>query len=264
MATFTELLGGLNRTGDNSLSLTIPESWMQGRTTYGGLTSAICYEAAKPLAGDKPLRSAQIAFVGPVGGDVTADARLLRMGKNTAFIGADLLSADGAVAARGLFAFGLHRESSISLAAMSQMPDVAAPETLESFFGGGPAPGFTVNFEMALAFGSRPLSGATTADLGLWLRHSDRKTVDDWTSILAIGDAPPPAAFAMFTTPIRISSMTWAIDILTDDPATEVGWWFARHTAETVQDGYSSQAMTLWNRSGVPIMTGRQTIAVFG
>jgi hypothetical protein len=52
----------------------------QGRTTYGGCSAALCLEAAKRLLRDQrhsagaaelpPLRSAQVAFVGPAGGDV--------------------------------------------------------------------------------------------------------------------------------------------------------------------------------------------------
>ena len=48
----------------------IDEGWMQGRTAYGGISSAVA------LAGtmlrhptETPLRYAQISFVGPVGGD---------------------------------------------------------------------------------------------------------------------------------------------------------------------------------------------------
>jgi acyl-CoA thioesterase len=62
---YTDLLSSIAFGADQSSRVTVPEDWMQGRTTYGGLTAALCLKAALPLAGDRPLRSAQIAFVGP-------------------------------------------------------------------------------------------------------------------------------------------------------------------------------------------------------
>jgi hypothetical protein len=58
--------------------------------------------------------------------------------------------------------------------------------------------------------------------------------------------------------------MTWSIDMLTDEITTDDGWWLIRNVAEQIAGGYSSQAMTLWNRNGRPIMASRQNIAVFG
>ncbi len=261
--TFPALLASLERTRPGELAATVPATWMQGRTTYGGLTAALCHEAARELGGGAPLRSAQVAFIGPVGGRVSVAAAILRTGRSSAFVGADLFGEDGSLAARTLFVFGARRESALVLDAMPAMPDVPGPDALPGFFGGGPAPEFARNFETALAFGPRPVTGASTADIGLWMRHLDRRTPDDMTAILAIGDAPPPAALSLFAQPGRISSMTWSMDILADTLQTMDGWWFARHTAETAAHGYSSQAMTLWNRSGTPIMTGRQTIALF-
>ena len=63
----------------------IAPEWLQGRTAYGGLSAAIALASAKAGYADlPPLRSAQIAFVGPLSGDVTATPALLRRGKNSA------------------------------------------------------------------------------------------------------------------------------------------------------------------------------------
>jgi hypothetical protein len=68
---------------------------------------------------------------------------------------------------------------------------------------------------------------------------------------------------SMFTQPGRISSMTWMAEFLTETITTDAHWFLARHTAQTVRNGYSSQQMLMWNRAGEPVMIGRQTIAVF-
>ena len=55
--------------------ITIPSTWHQGRTAYGGLSSALAYQSAKLVAPDlPPLLTAQIAFSGPLSGEVGFDA----------------------------------------------------------------------------------------------------------------------------------------------------------------------------------------------
>jgi len=260
---YTDLLASIVRDSDTSLRITTPEDWMQGRTIYGGLSAAICFEAAKTLAGDKPLRSAQIAFVGPAGGDLTATAKLLREGKNTAYVSADLMGEAG-IGSHATFVFGAHRDSAFNHWNTPALPEEAGrPEDKVSFFPDGVGPAFTKNFETQFAFGSIPLSGADKADVGLWTRHKDRDAPDDMTALLAIGDMPPPAAMGLLKGPARISSMNWSIDVVAENTNTEDGWWFARHTAETLRNGYSAQNMTLWNQAGKPIFLSRQTVAVF-
>ena len=95
MTTYTELLDGLSRTTDDQLELTIQPDWMQGRTTYGGLTAALSLEAAKLLVDELPIRTAQVAFIGPVGGEVVMVPTLLRRGKNTAFVSVDMRTETG-------------------------------------------------------------------------------------------------------------------------------------------------------------------------
>ncbi len=264
MTRYTELLSSLQRQSDQSIDAHIPESWMQGRTTYGGLTAALSLHGALGLVDDIPLRSAQVAFVGPVGGDVRIKPTLLRRGKNTAFVSVDVVAETG-IAAQSIFAFGARRESALHFDDMP-MPDARAPEEIESFFDKDrPRPGFTQNFDMLMASGGRPVSGSSEKSIGLWMRHVDPDAPQDATAVLAIGDAPPPAAMSMLSVPSRISSMTWMAEFMTDSISTDPeGWFYAQHTAQLSKDGYSSQSMRLWNRQGEPILVGRQTIAVFG
>ena len=264
MTRYTELLSSLHRKSDHSIDAHVPERWMQGRTTYGGLTAALSFQGALGLVDDIPIRSAQVAFVGPVGGDIRIKPTLLRRGKNTAFVSVDVVAETG-VAAQSIFAFGAQRESTLHFDDMP-MPAARPPEEIEPFFDKGrPRPGFTQNFDMLMASGGRPISGSSEKSIGLWMRHLDPDAPQDSTAVLAIGDAPPPAAMSMLSVPSRISSMTWMAEFMTDTISTDPeGWFFAQHTAQLAKDGYSSQSMRLWNRQGEPILVGRQTIAVFG
>ena len=175
------------------------------------------------------------------------------------------IAAESGVTAQSIFAFGKAKESAVHFDDMP-MPTVPAPDEIESFFDKDrPRPGFTQNFDMLLASGGRPVSGSKDNSIGLWMRLLDPDTPQDATAVLAIGDAPPPAVLSMFSAPVRISSMTWMAEFMTDTITTDpAGWFFAQHTAQYAKDGYSSQSMRLWNRQGEPSLVGRQTIAVFG
>ena len=70
---------------DGGWSITITEDWMQGRTTYGGLSAALCLQTVINEFPDlPPLRSAQINFIGPAGGEVTICNTVMRIGKSVA------------------------------------------------------------------------------------------------------------------------------------------------------------------------------------
>ncbi len=93
----------------------IPADWLQGRTSYGGLSSALALHAAQGVEPDlPPLRSAQIAFIGPLSGEVSITATRLRRGRNAAFIQADIVS-DVGLGYRATFVFMSDQPSRIEL-----------------------------------------------------------------------------------------------------------------------------------------------------
>lgn len=58
---------------DDGFVVEIPATWLQGRTAYGGFTSAIALAAAHRVCPDRlPLRSAQLAMIAPLSGRVEA------------------------------------------------------------------------------------------------------------------------------------------------------------------------------------------------
>ena len=115
-------------TGDGPAYVAIIEDiWLQGRTAYGGASAAVALTAIKAAFPDlPPLRSAQVAFIGPLAGEVTATPVLLRRGKNSAFIGCDVVGRDG-IGIRTLFLFMAPRDSAIAHLDLP-MPDAGHPE----------------------------------------------------------------------------------------------------------------------------------------
>lgn len=243
------------RAGAGGLAFDIPEAWMQGRTAYGGLSSALALHAAQTLLPDlPPLRTAQVSFVGPVGGSVTVSAELLRRGRNAAFVRADVRS-DAGLGLSATFVFMGSMASAVDFSAMpapatltDTLPPMAAPPA---------APRFLDNFELLR------VAQEDQATLARWVRLKAYEGLDPMIALLAVADALPPAALKLASTPGPISSMTWLVNLLTPAPVTRDGWWLLRSGADYAKDGCSSQTMTVWNADGVPIASGMQSIALF-
>lgn len=248
----------------DSLAIEAPEDWSQGRTLYGGITAALCFEAVRRAFDDlPPLRSAQFTFVGPASGRLRFTSALLRRGRSSTLIAADCLS-EGGTAARALFVFGARRESKVAHCFLP-MPKVAAPDALGPFRKeGGAAPrGFWNNFETRLASGGRLFDlSAERPEFATWTRFLDTGGANPTTALLAIADCLPPAAMVLFPQPAPISTMTWTVDIA-HIPSTLDGWHLLWASSEQSGEGYSLQNMAMWSEDGELIAAGRQTIAIF-
>ena len=244
--------------GAASHKISIPATWHQGRTSYGGLSSALAYQAAKLSAEDlPPLQSAQIAFVGPLAGDVEVQANILRRGKNTAFIKADIMGADG-IGLTCTFIFMNRRQSHLDYINIAQpeFPPLPTAENVRS----GPPEFFTGHMQYP---DKRLELGLATNRLASWHRFTEHDGLDHIAELLCIGDALPPSAMGLMTEKGMVSSMNWQINMLTDTPTTEDGWWYLSSETHHAANGASSQYMTTWNSRGEAVLTGMQSVAIF-
>jgi acyl-CoA thioesterase len=235
-------------------SYVLGEEWLQGRTAYGGASTAIALHAAMRTFPDLPsLRSAQIAFVGPLAGGVTATPSFLRRGKNSAFVAVDVSGGDG-IGLRALFLFMTARASAIRHSDLEAPPrtapeqQLADPDTLPQ--------GFLRNFD--LTHGPR-----TPGTVRRWARLRERDGLDPMVELVAIADALPPAAMSLIEGWGPISTTTWQLNLVVDAPQTRDGWWLLEARTLNAADGSSSQTMTIWNRDGSPVATATQSVALF-
>lgn len=263
MTEFSELLSGIHGRGD-TLHVEIGEDWRQGRTIYGGLAAALCLEAVlRTLPDLPPLRSAQFAFVGPASGALELRPAELRRGKSTVFAASELHGEAG-LATRATFCFGAGRASPLSFAGIAAPPTKPPEDCIEFFRGAPPMLRFLQHIDGRFVSGGLPFSGAKQPDMTLWLRHRDPALTPSLVSLIALADAPPPAVLTMLDRPGGpISTMTWSIDMLSDEIATQDGWWLLRNAADLAAGGYASQTMTIWNAQGRPTMISRQNVAMF-
>lgn len=250
-----DILADVTPTG-GGFRTAIPESWLQGRTAYGGLSTALALEAAMRMEpGLPPLRSAQVAFIGPLSGDVTVTATKLRRGRNAAFIQSDVVSEAG-LGLRATFVFMAPLPSVVAHDAAPRAP--VPPPAPDAKLYTGPENYFTGNFNFFDHKDTGP------AEWLRWARLREREGLHPMVELMAIGDGLPPGALKLLANRMApVSSLNWQINFLTAEPATQDGWWLLHANADKARDGYSSQRMSLWNASGELIAEAMQGVAVF-
>lgn len=260
MSSYTEIIQTFFESAPE-YKIDLPENWLQGRTAFGGLTSALLIEALQHHYEDlPPLRTMQVNFIGPAAGPLTITHKELRRGKNNVTIEARLDSALGA-GTYGYFTFGKSRELAESMEYPLNQPGVR-PEDAEVMVPASEELRFLFNFERRLVSGPAIFSGSNNADMLLWTRHVDPHAREGLGPLIVLGDAPP-AALCALTTVQALSSMNWNINMLTDDLSTEDGWWLVRSATQFIRDGYSSQLIQIWNSKGQRVMDSMQHQAVF-
>jgi len=248
--------------GDGA-SVTLPaDEWLQGRTLYGGASALVAYTAAiRAFSGLPPLRSAQVAFVAPVGAEVTPRAELIRQGRNVTQVRVDLL-VDGKPGLSSLWLFGAAREPNGTYPAPRVSPEPVPFEEAEPMMvGKGPA-FIQHQFEIRRA---APSGGHEDAPvMRRWVRLKNDDGLDPVSRSILLGDVNAPSAIRVMEREGPLSSMNWALNILDPEAQTREGWWLAETASDHADAGYSSERLRLWNADGQLVMIGQQAVAVFG
>jgi len=245
-------------TGGSENPVNIPQSWTQGRTAFGGLSAALAYHAASHIEDELPgLRSAQIAFTGPLFGEVTAETKMLRRGRSTAFVQSELFSEKG-LGLHCNFIFATNRETEVTTLDMDKpnIPPVPQEEDLHS----GPPQFFTSNMEYA---GKRIDTSVKTNRLTRWMRLKERNGLDPVAEIIAMCDSLPPSVMGLLDKNAMVSSMNWQMNIVAEDITAEDGWWLIDSHTHHADHGASSQFMGIWNSKEQLIATAMQSVAYY-
>jgi len=262
-SSFSQIINSLQRK-DDYFETQIPATWMQGRASFGGLVAALGVEALQQTLGTAiPLRTAQVAFIGPVGdGLLRIETTILRQGRNVTSMRADLIQGEQ-VACTVLACFGASRESVLSVSAPAR-PEVKSPEESYCFpRKEGLTPKFLDHFDIRLAEGERPFTSGSDKNHGIWVRFNEPGPAS-MAHIIALADTPPPIPLSMLSAPANGSSLTWSLEFLTDDiQANADEWWYVRAELTQCSNGYNQQRYSIWSPSGEAIAFANQVMAVF-
>lgn len=250
MTSLGAIIAGMERDG-NGFNAHLSDNWMQGRTAYGGASSALALAATEAAFPDlPPLRSAQIAFVGPLGGDLAIRPTLLRQGRSASFVRVDVIGEEK-LGLTALFLFAAERESAIDIPPRQVTP-LPRGEQLHA----PPQIAFTRNFEVRDA-------GTMERGFVRWARMVGEGNLSPAVELIAIADILPPAALVVAPGPGPISSITWTLNLIRPDPITRDGWWLATADADHAANGLSAQTMTIHDGDGVLAATASQQVALF-
>lgn len=260
----TALLAQRQREGD-TLSFTITDDWLQGRTTFGGLVATLAVQAMHDVVGRAaPLRALQTNFVGPVGaGSVQVVVTTLRAGKNMRQVQAALLQ-EGELAAMLVGVFGAARETVLPMM-WPERPAVAmAADAARALpFIPGVTPNFTQHLQMCWAEGPVPFTGGEGWNTRIHLRLKDEALDPELLTVL-LSDAPPTPALGQLKDRKPASSVTWSLELRS--PAAGVpadGWWRIDMDTKAAAEGYVNQAATLWTPDGRLASLGYQVVAIY-
>ena len=240
----------------------IPESWHQGRTAYGGLSSALALSAARGLdPALPPLRSAQISMIAPVAGLVDVRARVMRRGRNACWVSAEI-AGEGGIGLAATFVFMGPVESSALHVNQCALPQGLIP--VGEAHALSQERGITFlrhHFEVRFAL---PKSTARHPEMCWWVRARDREGLDPQLEPLLLGDCLPPGVMPLLGPGVPVSTMQWQCNLLTPAPTTQDGWWLLRSRGDYAENGCASQRMDMWNADGAPVMASMQSVALFG
>jgi hypothetical protein len=259
---FSKLLEAMARDGD-SWTATVGETWLQGRSVFGGLQGAMAVRVMRPHVREGlSLRVFQMNFVGPVPpGEVTLASRLLRAGKNTAQVEARIVHG-GDTAAIAVGVFGANRPSRVRVT--PERPSIDASGAFEVPHVPFVMPSFGQHFDVKWLRGGLPFTGSSIPETYIELGMPGEETTTA-EHVLAIADMPPPVAFNYLDERAPGSSMTWSLEMLTESIAQLPPRGFRLDcTLVAAGDGYTSQSVMVWGPGGEPVALSRQGMVVFG
>jgi acyl-CoA thioesterase len=268
----SSILSGRRQAGSD-VTFEIPQDWLQGRTSFGGLVSVFAVQAMRDVAaGSWPdtvsLRALQTNFIAPVGeGPVTVAAQVLREGKNVRQVQATVKQRDE-VCALMVGVFGSDRETAVPPLEPMQPSVPKDHDELRAFpFIPGTRPNFTAHLDMRWGDGAPPFTGTETWIASLHLRLLDEDTAALPREIMTVlmADASPTPVLSRFKSPTPASSVSWALELRPLSPSEELdGWWRADNKAIAAAGGYVNQQSMLWAPSGALAALAYQVVTVYG
>ncbi|MCG7534017.1 thioesterase family protein [Pseudoalteromonas sp. OOF1S-7] len=247
--------------------LTLPASWGQGRTVFGGLSAALMLQSMLHQLGEQNRRllSFSCNFVGPLLSEqpFELDTKLLRSGKNATQMQTTITQNDQ-VCLVALACFGKPRDSVITVPAgdACTLTKVNHEQTLPYIE--GVMPDFIQHIDLNLQQGALPFSGADSSHLGGWMKF--KTPAESHLSVLhllALADAWPPTLLQLCTGPTPASSMSWYIEFLNEIELTSSEWFAMEAVTHQAEHGYAIEDAKLFSQDGKLLALSRQTVAVF-
>lgn len=264
---YSQVLATL-RPHDGGWVAVVPDTWAQGRTVFGGLQVALAVRAMRDLVSPTvPLRVLQTSFIAPIApGDVRIEASVLRQGKSATQVEARILD-QGRTACVVLAVFGESRTSVLDI--RPQPPSLPPAEAAKPFvYMEGIAPAFTQHVTTRWLGGVSVFQGRSEPRTGIYVSFRDDPYAGPGAvgegQIIGYADIVPTPGLSMLKQPAMASSLTWTLELLTDDfGQAREGLWLMDTEVTAGRNGYLNQSATLWSPEGEAVALSRQSVVVF-
>ncbi|MFQ3230535.1 acyl-CoA thioesterase [Reinekea sp.] len=246
--------------------MSVPSTWGQGRTVFGGLSAALLNSAMVNELNDARLMRVQnIQFIGPLLLDEPFEIQVthLRDGKNVTQMLAQLIQ-DGKIAVQAMAAFGTDRESK---ATYQPEPAVLSAEPVKpNWIPQIPkvTPKFHRYIDLRIDEGGYPFTGKSNPYYRGWMRFTDASEQITDAHIIALLDVWPPTTLQLLKWPAPASTLSWNVEFTHPHPELSASDWLA-YECKTRQagNGYAHTEATIHAPNGQLIALSRQTITVF-
>ena len=247
----------------------IPKGWLQGRTIYGGLSTAMMLHKAVLAMNDpaKRLLSVSVTFVGPIQEKpVKLTVEILRQGKSVTTVEARLWQ-DEAVLSILIASFGLARESKLMVHQERSAPEYPPVEDLFIVQHNKMMPQCYQNFQLAWAEGGYPCSGSEHPDFGGWFRFDEsqyEKSAMTAKDFLMLLDIWPAGVFSSMKMPVPGSSLSWHVTLLDRIDYCRLDWFKYKVFTDHAEHGYATEYAHVWDKDNRLVAISRQTVTIFG
>ncbi len=246
-------------------AFSLPASWTQGRTLYGGLTAAMLLKALEVKVDPaKSLRALNIAFSGPTfpEQDFSIQTELLREGKSIAQWQARLIQND-VVCVQVQAVFGLPVKSELEINSFCA-PDIGGLDKAR-FYPSENAPGFIHYFEMGQSQGEPPLAGGNSLKLGGYMKFREKPESMGICHLVAAIDVWPPATMMQMKTLKAGSTVNWTMQFPQPLPVMDASVFLEYQASiEFSRDGFGITHAKVWNSHGELLALSQQTLIVYG
>jgi acyl-CoA thioesterase len=226
-----------------------PDSWLQGRSIFGGLQLAALTNAMDARVDPgRFLREIHVRFVAPVAaGPAAVQATSLRHGKAYTQLEARLMQG-GAPACFAWASYAAPRDS-VLVQAPPARPDARPPEDCTPLpFLPGITPTFTQHLEYRWERGPFPFSGARQGGFAGWCRF--KAPTSHAATPLALMDAWPPPASPLSRGPSPASSVAWTAYLAPLSTFDPTGWWFFQVELVESSGGSATHTARIWAPDG--------------
>ena len=256
---------GLSHLSDGA-ELVVEDSWSQGRTVYGGLSTALLFQAIKERVPEHYLvKNINVNFVGPLFTEAPCqiDVQTLRVGKNVAQFIAYLTQNDKTcVVCQACFT----RDRRSKITVHNQPTLHFAREKNANFFPPIPkvVPKFLKHFDLAIQEGGIPFTGRKTDHYLGWMRYKNPTTPVSEAAFIGLLDSYPPTLIQLLKWPAPASTINWNVEFFHPLPQANANDWFAYHDKTIhAEHGYGATEATIWSEDGRCLAISRQTVGVF-